>query len=87
MSKFSAEEGRGYQQNDKEKKKAHDANAMRYLIWQASSFAIITFLRRNRSSVALLQTEKLPPFKTCVRISSESFSFVIVDALDDKHPI
>jgi hypothetical protein len=33
----------GYQQNAKEKKEAHDANAMRYLIWQASLFAIITF--------------------------------------------
>src|SRR6266436_8091718 len=54
------EKGRGYQQNAKEKKEAHDANAMRYPIWQASLFAIITFLRRKRSSVALLQSEKLP---------------------------
>jgi hypothetical protein len=45
------EEGRGYQQNDKEKKKAHDANAMRYLIWQASSFAIIAFLRRPEQAI------------------------------------
>ena len=54
------EKGRAYQQNAKEKKEAHDANAMRYPIWQASLFAIITFLRRKRSSVALLQSEKLP---------------------------
>ncbi len=41
MSKFPAEKrGRGYQQNAKEKKEAHDANAMRYPIWQASLFAI-----------------------------------------------
>jgi hypothetical protein len=89
MSKFPAEKrGRGYQQNAKEKKEAHDANAMRYPIWQASLFAIITFLRRKRTSVALLQSEKLPPqFKTCVRISSESFSFVIVDALVSRTPL
>jgi len=60
------EKGCGYQQNAKEKKEAHDANAMRYPIWQASLFAIITFLRRKRSSKSKPPETTRPPRMTCI---------------------